>query len=81
LAISHPLELQYATGVPKLLVSMLSEAFDMADGISLREKNHMDMPLLANSVTQTPPPALAKAEPYDLAAVSEMPQPEFELSW
>jgi len=80
LSIAHPLELQNAAGVPKPDVSMLLEALETDDGMSLREKNQMDIPSLASSVIHTPPPALANAEPYDAGAVSLIPQPEFELS-
>lgn len=38
------------------------------------------MPLSANSVTKTPPPAAAKAAPYELGAGSITLQPAFELT-
>ena len=40
-----------------------------------------EIPVAANSVTNTPPPAAAKGAPYDLGSGTSMAQPEFEFAW
>ena len=52
------------------------------EGTSEREKNQMLIPLDAYSVTKTPPPTCANADPYDRgsAFVTVHPGPPVELS-
>jgi len=51
-----------------------------SEGTSAREKNQIETPSLASWVAQTPPPAAAKAAPYELARGSRIVQPELSLA-
>jgi hypothetical protein len=44
------------------------------------EKNQIEMPEAANSVAQTPPPAAAKAAPYEAVFASFTVHPELSFA-
>lgn len=92
---SQVLELYWATGSPRVEVSMeealtlkeLGTAFlyslissrYIKEGRGHTVKNQTLIPSVAHSATKTPPPAAAKPSPYELALVSLTVHPESEF--
>src|SRR5579863_3103308 len=50
-------------------------------GRARNENGTHEMPVFANSVTKTPPPAAAKAAPYDFGSGFSVTQPSLSFDW